>query len=248
MQAGKCARALVLLAWVCFAQSAFDVASVKPSPHAVGKDAGSQVTFGPAGINGRNVTLKQLIVAAYGLQPYQVFGGPGWLDVSEYDVEAKAVAPVAFKGQIEGMLQALLADRFRLSAHRETRELRIYELVVVKGGPKIQPIKDSQAPAPPFRGNLDQFANFLSIQLSIPAIDDPTKPSIASGPPVPVVDNTGLFGVYDIAVDVKPEPGGDAFTLWQRFLRDQLGLRLESKKEAVEVLVIDHAERAPSAN
>jgi uncharacterized protein (TIGR03435 family) len=210
--------------------------------------------FGPAGIDGRNVTLKQLIVEAYGLQPYQVFGGPGWLDVNEYDVEAKAGGPAA-REQLARMLRTLLADRFGLSFHRETRELRVYRLVADRRGVKIHPAKDGESPAVQFGGGgfqfcggLRQFANLLSVQLSIPVIDDPGKPSIASGPPVPVLDRTGLSGNYDIRVDIKPELGGDVFTLWQTVLRDQLGLRLESAKENVEVLVVDRAERMPSAN
>jgi len=258
---GAAGSLVALAAWTCFGQSAagppaFDVASVRPSRQALGKDAGSEVSFGPAGVGGRNVTLKQLIVGAYGLQPYQVFGGPGWLDVNEYDIEAKAAGP-AGKEQLAIMLRALLAERFGLLAHRETRELRVYRLVADRGGVKIHSIQDAEGAAVQyhglgggflFRGDLRQFANLLSIQLSIPAIDDPGKPSIASGPPVPVVDRTGLTGSYEIRVELKPEPGGDAFTLWQGILRDQLGLRLESGKESVEVLVVDRAERAPSAN
>ena len=249
MQSPAAARSLFLAACTCLAQSTFDVASVKPSAHPVGRDAGSQVVFGRAGVAGRNVTLKQLIVAAYRVQPDQVFGAPGWLDVNEYDVEAKANAP-APQDQLARMLQTLLAARFRLAAHTETRELRVYDMVVAKGGPKIHAAKDAQTPAAPsgFRGDLGQFANLLSIKLSIPVIDDPTRPSIASSPPVPVIDKTGLTGVYNFPLDVKPEPGGDAFTLWQRVLQDQLGLLLETQKENVEVIVVDHAERAATAN
>jgi uncharacterized protein (TIGR03435 family) len=246
------------ISW-CFGQGTsssptFDVASVKPSQRAVGKDAGSQVSFGHAGISGKNVTLKQLIVEAYHLLPYQVAGGPGWLDINEYDVEAKADGP-ATREQLALMLRALLADRFRLSLHSETKELGVYELVVDKPGAKIHPIEDGEGPALMsgaggfvFRGDMQQFANLLSVQLTIPAIDDPGKPSIASGPPVPVLDKTGLAGIYEIGVDIKPEPGGDTFTLWQRVLQDRLGLKLESRKEKVEVLVVDRAERAPGAN
>jgi len=196
MRAALKAVPLVLAISACFGQSAsssptFDVASVKPSQRAVGKDAGSQVSFGPAGISGKNVTLKQLIVEAYHLLPHQVAGGPGWLDVNEYDVEAKADGPAA-RDQLALMLQALLARRFGLSLHRETRELSVYELVIDKGGPKIHPINDAESPAAKtaaggfqFRGDMRQFANLLSVQLTIPVIDDPGKPSIASGPPVP---------------------------------------------------------------
>lgn len=257
MRTGLAVIPLVLSLCVCFGQRAgsptFDVASVRPSQHAVGKDAGSQVSFGPAGLSGKNVTLKQLIVEAYHLQPHEVAGGPGWLDVAEYDIEAKAGGP-ATKEQLAPMLRALLADRFHLSLHSETRELKVYELVTDKHGPKVQPIKDSESPAPNagggfrFRGDMQQFANLLAVQLTIPVLDDPTKPSVASGPPVPVLDQTGLSGIYDIGVDMKPEPGGDMFTLWQRALQDQLGLKLESRKEKMEVLVVDHADRMPTAN
>jgi uncharacterized protein (TIGR03435 family) len=254
--------AMGLLVWpvcVCLGQGVsgsptFEVASVKPSQHAVGKDANRQIVFGPAGISGRNVTLKQLIVEAYRLQPHQVAGGPGWLDVAEYDVEAKAGGPAA-TDQLALMLRALLADRFRLAVHTETRELRVYELVADKQGPRIHPAKDAESPTLgtaggglQFRGDLQHFANLLAIQLTIPVIDDPARPSIASGPPVPVLDKTGLTGIYDIRVDLKPEPGGDVFTLWQGVLRDQLGLKIESAKERVEVLVVDSAERIPTAN
>jgi uncharacterized protein (TIGR03435 family) len=153
------------------------------------------------------------------------------------------------------MLRALLADRFRLSLHSETRVLRVYELVTDGRGVKIHPTKDAEGPALQFgagglrfRGDLRQFANLLSVQLTIPVIDDPGRPSIASGPPVPVLDKTGLAGIYDIAVDLKPEPGGDIFTLWQRVLRDRLGLKLVSGKENLEVLVVDRAERMPTAD
>ena len=79
-------------------------------------------------------------------------------------------------------------------------------------------------------------------------MDDPTRPSIASGPPVPVVDKTGLQGIFDLNVEIRPEAGVDMYTLWQRVLQEQLGLRLESRKDKVDVLVVDGAERIPTAN
>jgi uncharacterized protein (TIGR03435 family) len=73
--------------------STFDVASAKPSQRTVGKDAANQFVINGAGFSARNATLKGLIVEAYQVQPYQVLGGPNWLDLSEYDVEAKADGP-----------------------------------------------------------------------------------------------------------------------------------------------------------
>jgi uncharacterized protein (TIGR03435 family) len=218
----------------------FDVASVKVSQQQVGKDAEGPVTFGPARLSGKNVTLKSLIAAAYQAQPHQVIGGPNWLDSSEYDIDAKAARP-ANKDQLRLMLRALLADRFQLSLHRETRELQAYELVTAKRGPRVNAAKDGVS--------MTELANLISIQLTIPAAgDDPAKPSIARGPPPPVLDKTGLPGTYDIRVDLKPEPGTDMFTLWQRFLQDRLGLKLESKKKRVEFLVVDGVERTPTSN
>jgi uncharacterized protein (TIGR03435 family) len=248
--------AISLVFWnaTCFGQS-FDVASIKPSQRQVGKDAMAPISIGPAGLSGRNVTLKRLIVQAYGLQPYQIFGGPNWLDVAEYDIDAKAGGAVS-REQLGLMLRTLLADRVKLSVHRETKEMRVYELVIDKNGPKIRAVTDAEAAtskpsaggARNFRGDLQQFANLLSIQLSIPMIDDPSRPSVASGPPVPVVDKTGLSGIFDIDVNLKLELGVDMFALWQRALQDQLGFKLENRKGPVEVLVVDSAERIPAAN
>lgn len=244
--------ALAFLAAVAYAQS-FDVASVKLSANPVGPDYNNKIVIGPSSFSGKNVTLKRLIVEAYGVQPTQVFDGPKWLAEAEYDVEAKADRAVS-KEELRKMLQPLLAARFHLAIHRETRELKTYELVVDKGGPKIRPVKDGQGtPAPlgsrHFHGTLEQLANLIAVQLSIPAtMDDPARPSIASGAPIPVFNKTGLTGTYDFDVEMKLEPGIPSFNLWQRVLEEQLGLRLESRKSPVEGIVVDSADRVPVAN
>src|SRR6185437_5686780 len=111
----------VLLAVMCCArapETEFEVASLRQSQTQIGKDSDSQVKFGAAGVTARNVTLKQLIQTAYGLQPHQVSGGPRWPDETEYDLEATA-AGSASPVQLRAMLQSLLADRFHLAAHKE---------------------------------------------------------------------------------------------------------------------------------
>jgi uncharacterized protein (TIGR03435 family) len=219
---------------------AFDVTSVKISQRPVGRDYQGQVIVGPAGLSGKNVTLRSLIVEAYQVQPNQVMGGPNWLDSNEYDIEAKADGS-ATKEQILLMLRTVLAERFRLSFHREAKELQVYELVTDKNGPNLRAAERGMSTL--------QLTNLISVQLTIPALsDDPSKPSIASGPAVPVLDKTGLEGTYEIKVDLTPEPGLDSFTRWQRFLRDRLGLKLESRKEKIEILVVDSAERTPTSN
>jgi uncharacterized protein (TIGR03435 family) len=244
--------AFAILAPVMYSQT-FDVASVKPSAKAVGPDYNNQIALGPTTFNGRNVTLKRLIVEAYGVEPSQIFGGPKWLAENEYDIDAKVDRAVS-KDQLRTMLQPLLAARFRLAIHRETRELKVYELSVDKGGPKIQPVKDGEgtpAPlgSPHFHGELRELANLISVQLTIPvSTDDPTRPSIASGAPVPVFDKTGLTGTYDFDMEGRRGPGEPSFNRWQSVLQEQLGLKLESRKAQVEGIVVDSAERVPVAN
>ncbi|HWD98344.1 MAG TPA: TIGR03435 family protein [Bryobacteraceae bacterium] len=228
----------------------FEVASVKPSARLAGPDYNNQLTISQSGITARNATLRRLVAEAYGLQVRQI-SGPGWLDQNEYDLEARTGEPVERK-ELDLMLRALLADRFQLRQHHEQREMRVYELVVDKGGPKIQPAKNGETPRSGsgfhFRGSLRQFADLLAVQLSIPISDDPAQPARAGGPMVPLLDKTGLTGIYDISADLKPETGLDSFSLWQRILREQLGLRMESRRERVETLVVDEAAKMPAAN
>jgi uncharacterized protein (TIGR03435 family) len=177
--------------------------------------------------------------------------GPNWLDQNEYDVEARAGHSIG-REELDLMLRGLLAQRFDLKQHSETREMRAYELVPDRAGPKIRPIDEGDtvkgAGGLRFHGEMRQFADFLAVQLSIPASDNPNQPARAGGPMAPVLDKTGLVGIYDFSVEIKPEPGTDAFSLWQRALPQQLGLRLESREGKVEVTVIDSAARIPTAN
>jgi len=150
------------------------------------------------------------------------------------------------------MLRSLVAERFKLTQHNEMREMRVYELVIAKSGAKIRPISDGENPTAPagfhFHGDLRQFADLLTVQLSIPAPVNPAEPARASGSPILVLDKTGLPGIFDFSVDIHPELGTDMFTSWQRALEDQLGLRIEGRKGNVTVLVVDEAERIPTEN
>jgi uncharacterized protein (TIGR03435 family) len=140
-----------------------------------------------------------------------------------------------------------------LKEHSETREMRVYELTVGKGGPKVQPLKAGAPEAAAgsgfhFRGDMRQLADLLAVQFSMPAVSDPSTPVRAGGTMIPVLDKTGLQGIYDFTADIRPEPGTDAFTSWKRTLEDQLGLAIESRKDSVAVSVIDDADKAPTAN
>ena len=95
---------------------------------------------------------------------------------------------------------------------------------------------------------MKQFADLLAIQVTIPEATDPSSPVMASSAPALVIDKTGLSGTYNINVDLKPELGTDRLTQWQRALKEQLGLKLESRKEKVEVLVVTSADKVPAGN
>jgi uncharacterized protein (TIGR03435 family) len=249
-----------LLFWtICsFAQTApkaFAVATVKPSQQVLGRDRPpSRLVFLPEGVRGRNMTLKGLILEAYQLRRYQITGGPDWLDTAEYDLEARSDS-AATPQELRLMVQALIKERFKFTFHSNTQMMTVYALVVDKGGPKIRPLPDSSESRavvfPDFRGNLQDLADLVGVQLSIPPPSptaDPDTPILAAGPPAPVVDLTGLGGVYEINLDLKPEIARDVFTSWQRFLQERCGLKLESRKTQVTGVVVDSVQRIPTPN
>ena len=150
------------------------------------------------------------------------------------------------------MLRSLLAERFNLKQHSELREMRVYDLIVSKSGVKIHPVSDKETAAAQagshFHGDMRKFADFLAVVFTMPAASSPSEPVIAGGPQIPVLDKTGLTGIFDFSVDMRPELGTDGFTSWQRVLRDQLGLSVESRKENVVIVVVDDAAKIPTEN
>jgi uncharacterized protein (TIGR03435 family) len=253
MKPTMAATFLLLFASRAAAQPQFEVAQIKQSRPAAGR-AWERITADPGRLSASGVTLKQLIFEAYDMPYYRIFGGPSWLESEYYDLEAKAESPVD-RGQLRLMLRGLLADRFKLTLHRETKELRAYVLTVAKDGPKLHAAQeaanssDQKSPSlvERFHCDLTEFANLLSLRLNTPMTEnqDPTVPVRSIGVPPPVIDKTGIQGVFDISVEIKLDGGADTFIAWQRALQDQLGLKLESQKGPLEVLVIDHAEKIP---
>jgi uncharacterized protein (TIGR03435 family) len=240
----------------------FDVASVKPN---VSGAAGGSVRIHPGGrLVAQNAPLRLLIGAAYDVRDFQLFGGPGWVNSEHYDIEAKAQNDAPAEEMISQMLRSLLADRFHLIVHRETRELPVYRLSVAKGGNKLQPaIGGGCTPMipPPNPTQIDP-ATFR------PCGGFNTTTGMMRGGSVAmarfaialsrilgrtVTDETGLGGSYDVNLRwtpdetqalQTPQPVVDStapslFTA----IQEQLGLRLESGKGPVEVLVIDQAEK-----
>lgn len=194
----------------------------------------------------RDVTAATCIKFAYGVQDSQI-SGPDWLQSEHFDIIAKADSPVA-EDQLKLMMQALLADRFQLSIHRQNKELSAYAMIVAKGGAKV---KESTADAKTFREN-------SAIGTVVKAMTMKEWADFISGPlETPVVDRTGLTGRYDFSLDFTAYlPGGEkvmnvafdnANGIVIAAMQGELGLKLESRKEMLEVLVIDRVEK-PSAN
>jgi uncharacterized protein (TIGR03435 family) len=223
---------------------AFDAASVKPAP----PDRGSVMYYRtpPGGrVSVSNATLKLLIQNVYRVRDFQVSGGPPWIATKGWDIEATPgsnAPPAITPEQRDEMFKTMLVDRFRLVLHRETKELPVYDLVVAKGGSKLRPSGDE----PGFG-----MTNTGSITFKKTTV--PTFANVLSGVlGRKVIDKTGLEGNFDVDLhwtpddhaDAQPDDGGPSiFTA----IQEQLGLRLQSSKGPVEVLVIDRAEQ-PSDN
>ena len=190
----------------------------------------------------RNVTLQSCISWAYSVQDFQITGALG---SDRFDITAKAAAP-ATAPTLRAMLGTLLAERFKLVFHRDTKERKSLVLVVAKGGPKLRSSEeDGPGVLKPNKGRM--VAQHASMSEFIGTLSGPLR--------APVVDKTELTGRYDFTVDlssyfadVKPGEQPDMTAIVMSALREQLGLNLESRKETVEILVIDHLERIPSQN
>jgi uncharacterized protein (TIGR03435 family) len=214
----------------------FDVASVKPAnPNAVGSNSDSD----PGRITMQNVTLKRCIMRAYEVPDIQITGGPKWLDASRYDIEARAGYAAQYT-ELNQMLQTLLAERFRLKLHHETRSLQGYAIVVAKDGLKMKPS------APGTRGHTnDGPGSVVSTATSISRL----ALKLSNLLKLPVVDETGVNGSFDFTLHWIPDEAADPTAGPSLFtaIQEQLGLRLEGRKVPTDMLVVDSAE-PPSAN
>jgi uncharacterized protein (TIGR03435 family) len=230
-------------------EPAFDVVSVKPNRS--GESRSGSTTLAGGGYMGTNLTLHQLVTEAYRLRPFQVIGGPGWIKIDRFDINARA--PEGTKGRPDPMLRSLLADRFKLRTHTETKQDQVYALVVTRTdgrlGPKLTPsTKDCGTGA---ACGLNVNASSTAATLSGVAQPLSRLATALSGFGVEgiVVDRTGLTGNYDMELQWTPEmlrsaaagtPAGDGPSLFTA-LQEQFGLKLESARGPVEYLVIDAA-------
>jgi uncharacterized protein (TIGR03435 family) len=225
---------------------AFEVASVRMNRTAGGR---ATVEFSPGGerFTATNTPLGQLIVTAFGVTPQQV--SP--LDpviYEKYDVQATTEHPVT-RREMQRMLQALLADRFRLSIRREMKEQSVYALLVDKRGPKL-PLSKEDLPwtLSRARGNEQNSGRMTFENESMPDFAFALSTLVVIGRVV--IDKTGLAGNYDFKLNFAPpdrmsdpSTAQDAPSIFTA-VQEQLGLRLEAQKIPVESLVIEHVERA----
>jgi uncharacterized protein (TIGR03435 family) len=230
---------------------AFEAASVKPH-----QDTGTRNrarTIEPGRITCMDITLRELILMAYDVKPYQI-SGPDWIQDTRYDVVATAGKAVSVH-EVKRMLGPLLAERFHLVFHRETRELPVFALLVAKGGPKFKEPGDGGGSTvrPDGEGGLS-FKNF--------SMDDLAEwlsglPSMGR----PVVNHTGVAGsflfhanLFNLEKGTPPDElkrsmvSDDAAGTLRATLPEQLGLKLEAQKAPLEILVIDHVEKVPTEN
>jgi uncharacterized protein (TIGR03435 family) len=250
---------LVALAAVYAQSPAFEVASIKPS------DPAGTVAIRRSGhrIATTSTSLQFLITWAYDVHSDHLYGKPNWLDSVRYDVLAggpqdDGPAPPRLTSQpseLQQMMQALLAERFKLVIHRETRELPMYALVVAKGGPKIR-LTEARAlmGQTPFR--MTARGRLTGTQVSAEMLAKVLSDQLGRS----VQDQTRLKGVFDFKLEWEPEasstrpdgvpapaglPTGPSLFI---AMQEQLGLKLEARKGPVEVLVIDRVESAPTEN
>jgi uncharacterized protein (TIGR03435 family) len=250
----------------------YDVASI----HKFKPDGGPMIFYtktNPGGLAISHIQIKSLVGLAYGVNDYQVTGSPEWVSSDMYDISAKmdesametlgALSPEQKDLVRQHMAQTLLADRFKLAVHHETKQFSIYALVVAKGGPKLHESK----PDDDYKNGLKGFdgraggKGMMRMQsdsggflLTAQAFSmDRLAAQLSGQLNSHVQNNTGMAGTYDFTLRFSMNDSVDAsasdpsvpslFTA----LQDQLGLKLESTKGPLDVIVIDHIER-PSEN
>jgi len=217
----------------------FEVVSIKLGDP---NDPSSSSRSGPASFEMRNTTLNTLVRNAFGLNEFQLLGGPKWAGSARFNMVAK-IPPHSSRQDIPSMMQSMLSDRFKLVSHRETRILREYALVVDKGGAKLTRASEEDLA----QGGSSQGPRQIKARAATVA---ELAQMLISAVEAPVVDRTGISGQYNIALRFSPTLNGtpgdndlpDIFTEIKK-----LGLRLEALRGPVEVLVIDSAEM-PSDN
>lgn len=249
---------------------AYEVVSVKPNKTGSGN---MQNRFTMDAYSATNISLPMLIMGAWRLKTdHQLSGLPGWASTATFDIEAKMdpdlvaaskkLTPEERGVQLSLLMQSLLADRFGLKLHHETKEMQSYALVIAKGGTKLHEADPKNTYANGIKGpDGKSMAGMFMVgngQITAQAIAISTLTNnLAFQVDRQVIDQTGLKGKYDISLRYqdpqgdggKPQDGSEANPAPSIFtaLQEQLGLKLESIKGPVDTIVVDHVEM-PSEN
>lgn len=251
----------------------FEVASIKPSTASGAYFDGGPGSKDPSQFTFVNGSFGALLRMAYAANSYQV-AAPAGLPDARFDIKAK-IPPGTTQGQFEVMLQSLLIERFGMKVHHETREVQGYELTVPKGSMRLMTAKMPMVMPPDVPvGRLPltkdshgdpQLPAGRNARLVIPLADGRYRFSgrmqtltdivamCARELGKPVVDRSGLLGVYDFNIDFARRPDDrsepdDAGSPFLAAFQMQTGLRLESKKVSIDMIVIDHIEKTPTDN
>jgi uncharacterized protein (TIGR03435 family) len=240
--------------------SRFEVASVKPNTS--GDFERVELAVGPGGrFTAVNVPLQELVQLAHGVSDFQVVDAPGWIRGARFDIDARASSELT-PGTVPPQLRQLLIDRFHLAAHRDTREMPIYRLVLARSDRRLGPslthaASDGCAEAPRGRGPSPPSGqrrrcvfrigngSLIAASMSMATLASRLKALVGRF----VDDETGLDGLYDFEMKWLPPDGASAATdpgapAIFTALQEQLGLRLEASRAPVDVLVVDHIERS----
>jgi uncharacterized protein (TIGR03435 family) len=237
---------LFAIAFVAGAQPAFEVASVKPANPA---NRGMKLDKMPGGrFEASNVSLRSLLKEAYAMRDFQIENTPTWFDSARWDVSATS-GKASSDEEMTEMLRTLLAGRFALKLHEEEKQFSVYVLTIAKNGPKL---KAADAGESSIGIRIHGAGHLTASKASMQELAETLSDVRLNGRPMldrPVLDRTGLQGVYDFALEWTPDlapvegaaqGGPSIFTAVQ----EQLGLKLETQKAPVKIFVIDHVEKA----
>jgi uncharacterized protein (TIGR03435 family) len=215
--------------------------SIKPSKSGIHADRTTKT--GPDELTATNQTPQTFIREGYKVEDDQIVGAPSWLNSERYDIDAKVDNSAISQGELarERMLQTLLSDRFKLAAHRETRLIPVYELVIAGDGPKLR------ESAPAYADSAPRLIRVEGGRITGREVPVATLARILSEQlGRPVLDNTQLSSHYDVTLQWPTGPDSSAPTILTA-IQDQLGLKLVPQVMPKEFLIIDHVE-LPSAD
>jgi uncharacterized protein (TIGR03435 family) len=233
----------LLLSWGALAAE-FEVASVRPSDP---RQSAVDFVISPGGrLRATNVTLLEMVREAYRVKYFQVSGGPGWIGTDRFHIEAKAAGEPT-RDQMLDMLRALLEERFRLKVRREVREGNVYELVVARSGPKLKASTAETSFLRLYRNTPRELPGVSYTihgqKVSMAKLANDLTGTMAR----PVLDRTGLAGEFDFKIDYAIEGHAEVGPSMFTALQEQLGLRLQAARGAVESLEIESAQK-PAGN